>query len=214
MPRRAERYIVRTDLKRALGGGGGRTLAGIPFAHAALPFLTFIWVAAANIFDCNGGSCATMARNYMDDESRRAQRLVIIGNVLYWVQNLLMRLSTYPLLFRVLATTSSSYARFVGDCVLVWAAYAVPCVLAEYPGSWFCYRSLMRGHVWAAGAVAWFYVLVAVNVKLFSSSGRTRTQRGRRPPMTRAVSSIRSPRRGGEPELTFFPAAASMPATP
>ena len=119
----------------------------------------------------------------------------------------------YPLLFRVLATTSSSYLRFIGDCVLVWAAYAVPCVLAEYPGSWFCYRSLMRGHVWAAGCVAWFYVLVAWNVKLFSSA-RPQTQRMRRPPMTRAVSSIRSPRRGGEPELTFFPSAASMPATP
>ena len=128
--------LVRSDLRRALGGGR-ETFAGVPFAHAALPFLPFLWVAAANIFSCNGVSCATMARNYMDDESSRAQRLVIIGNVLYWVQNLLMRLSTYPLLFRVLATTSSSYIRFAGDCVLVWLAYAVPCVLAEYPGSWF-----------------------------------------------------------------------------
>ena len=110
--------------------------------------------------------------------------------------------------FRVLATTSSSCARFVGDCVLVWAAYAVPCVLAEYPGSWFCYRSLMRGGVWAAGCVAWFYVLVALNFKLFSAPPRTRLGPRPRPP-TRAVSSIRSPRNNGVgPELTFFP---SMP---
>ena len=117
--------------------------------------------------------------------------------------------------FRLLATTSSSYIRFAGDCVLVWAAYALPTFLAQWPGSMFCYRGLGRGDVWAAGCVTWFYVLVAVNVKLFSA--RPRTRLGRRPamrPPTRAVSSIRSPRRGGEPELTFFPAAASMPATP
>ena len=155
-----------------------------------------------------------MARQYMGDDGSRAQLLVVIGNVLYWVQDILLRLSTYPLLFRLLATTSSSYLRFAGDCVLVWAAYALPTFLAQWPGSMFCYRGLGRGDVWAAGCVTWFYVLVAVNVKLFSSSGRPRTQRGRRPPMTRAVSSIRSPRGGGEPELTFFPSAASMPATP
>ncbi len=67
-----------------------------------------------------------------------------------------------------------------------------------------------RGDVWAAGCVAWFYVLVAVNVKLFSA--RPRTRLGRRPamrPPTRAVSSIRSPRGDGVgPQLTFFP---SMP---
>ena len=102
--------------------------------------------------------------------------------------------------------------RFAGDCVLVWAAYALPTFLAQWPGSMFCYRGLGRGDVWAAGCVTWFYVLVAVNVKLFSA--RPRTRLGRRPLMTRAVSSIRSPRRGGEPELTFFPAAASMPSIP
>ena len=55
--------------------------------------------------------------------------------------------------------------------------------------------------------------LVFVVAFLFATP---RTQRGRRQLMTRAVSSIRSPRRGGEPELTFFPAAASssMPASP
>ena len=108
---------------------------------------------------------------------------------------------TWPLLFRLLATTSSSYIRFAGDCVLVWAAYALPTFLAQWPGTLFCYRSLGRGDVWAAGCVAWFYVLVAVNVKLFSA--RPRTRLGRRPP-TRAVSSIRSPRGDGVgPELTF-----------
>ena len=154
-----------------------------------------------------------MARQYMGDDGSRAQLLVVIGNALYWVQDFLLRLPTYPLLFRLLATTSSSYLRFAGDCVLVWAAYALPTFLAQWPGSMFCSRGLGRGDVWAAGCVTWFYVLVTVNVKLFSSA-RPRTQRGRRPPMTRAVSSIRSPRRGGEPELTFFPSAASMPATP
>ena len=91
-----------------------------------------------------------------------------------------------------------------------WAAYALPTFLAQWPGSMFCYRGLGRGDVWAAGCVAWFYVLVAVNVKLFSA--RPRTRLGRRPamrPPTRAVSSIRSPRGDGVgPQLTFFP---SMP---
>ena len=165
-----------------------------------------LWVGAANVFSCNGGSCAAMARQYMGDDGSRAQLLVVIGNSLYWVQNVLIRLPTWPLLFRLLATTSSSYIRFAGDCVLVWAAYALPTFLAQWPGTLFCYRSLGRGDVWAAGCVAWFYVLVAVNVKLFSA--RPRTRLGRRPP-TRAVSSIRSPRGDGVgPELTFFP---SMP---
>ena len=198
--------LVRSDLRRALGGGDGETLAGIPFAHAALPFLPFLWVGAANVFSCNGGSCAAMARQYMGDDGSRAQLLVVIGNSLYWVQNVLIRLPTWPLLFRLLATTSSSYIRFAGDCVLVWAAYALPTFLAQWPGTLFCYRGLGRGDVWAAGCVAWFYVLVAVNAKLFSA--RPRTRLGRRPP-TRAVSSIRSPRGDGVgPELTFFP---SMP---
>ena len=165
-----------------------------------------LWVGAANVFSCNGGSCAAMARQYTGDDGSRAQLLVVISNALYWMQSILIRLPTYPLLFRVLATTSSSYLRFIGDCILVWAAYAVPCVLAEYPGSWFCYRSLMRGGVWAAGCVAWFYVLVALNFKLFSAPPRTRLGPRPRPP-TRAVSSIRSPRNNGVgPELTFFPA--------
>ena len=132
--------------------------------------------------------------------------VVVIGNSLYWVQNVLIRLPTWPLLFRLLATTSSSYIRFAGDCVLVWAAYALPTFLAQWPGTLFCYRGLGRGGVWAAGCVAWFYVLVAVNAKLFSA--RPRTRLGRRPP-TRAASSIRSSRGDGVgPELTFFP---SMP---
>ena len=152
-----------------------------------------------------------MARQYMGDDGSRAQLLVVIGNVLYWVQDTLLRLPTYPLLFRLIATTSSSYIRFAGDCVLVWAAYALPTFLAQWPGSMFCYRGLGRGDVWAAGCVTWFYVLVAVNVKLFSA--RPRTRLGRRPLMTRTVSSIRSPR-GGGPELTFFPSTATMPASP
>ena len=88
--------------------------------------------------------------------------------------------------------------------------YGRSAVHAQWPGSMFCYRGLGRGDVWAAGCVAWFYVLVAVNVKLFSA--RPRTRLGRRPamrPPTRAVSSIRSPRGDGVgPQLTFFP---SMP---
>ena len=153
-----------------------------------------------------------MARQYTGDDGSRAQLLVVISNALYWMQSILIRLPTYPLLFRVLATTSSSYARFVGDCVLVWAAYGLPTFLTQWPGSLFCYEGLVRGDVWAAGCVAWFYVLVAANAKLFSA--RPRTRLGPRPP-TRAVSSIRSPRNNGVgPELTFFPAmptAAPLP---
>ena len=154
---------------------------------AVRPFLCVL-----NIFG-NGGVAVLFsdgAQLHGRRIARRAQRLVIIGNALYWAG-----LSTPAAdlsAFRLLATRPRR--TFAGDCVLVWAAYALPTVLAQWPGSMFCSRGLGRGDVWAAGCVTWFYVLVAVNVKLFS--GRPRTQRGRRRPMTRAVSSIRSaPRR-------------------
>ena len=72
---------MRADLRRALGGGGG-TAAGVPFAHAALPFLPFAWLATASVLGCNGGPCAQLARFYLEGaDGRTARRLVVVACV-------------------------------------------------------------------------------------------------------------------------------------
>ena len=186
----------------ALGGGGG-TAAGVPFAHAALPFLPFAWLATASVLGCNGGPCAQLARFYLEGaDGRTAPRLVVVANACSWVLFFLPAFSLYPFLFRVLGAPSSATGaraalRFLCDCLVVWLAYAALGVVA-WAGSAFCYlgiahigRDSPAGYwgYWFLGFLVWTSVLCEWNYRLFAEKADRRRGAPRR-----SVSEVRTPR--------------------